>query len=57
MPGTKKGIMGQENQQLYIPIRKSQINYYKKVALYYKTANNSFARAVLQNGQQLVCPV
>jgi HD-GYP domain-containing protein (c-di-GMP phosphodiesterase class II) len=35
--------MSQKEQQFYIPIRRSQINYYKKVELYYKTAENSFA--------------
>lgn len=29
--------------QLYIPVRKSQINYYREVPLYYKTTRNSYA--------------
>lgn len=39
----RKGRMDQENQQLYIPIRRSQINYYRKVALYYQTVKNTYA--------------
>jgi hypothetical protein len=35
--------MDKEIQLSYIPIRKSQMIYYKKVALYYKTGDNSFA--------------
>ena len=35
--------MDQENVQFYIPIRKSQINYYRKVPLYYKTTEDSYA--------------
>jgi HD-GYP domain-containing protein (c-di-GMP phosphodiesterase class II) len=35
--------MEQEYQHPYIPVRKSQINYYCEVPLYYKTAKDSFA--------------
>jgi len=35
--------MDQENLQDYIPIRRSQINYYIKVPLYYKTTEDSYA--------------
>ena len=35
--------MDQENLEIYIPIRRSQINYYSKVPLYYKTTRDSYA--------------
>jgi HD-GYP domain-containing protein (c-di-GMP phosphodiesterase class II) len=35
--------MDQENQRIYIPVRESQINYYREIPLYYKTVNKSFA--------------
>lgn len=35
--------MDQINQQIYIPVRQSQINYYREVPLYYQTTGNSYA--------------
>jgi HD-GYP domain-containing protein (c-di-GMP phosphodiesterase class II) len=34
--------MDQENQQLFIPVRRSQINYYCEVPLYYKASKETF---------------
>ncbi len=31
------------DQQLYIPVRKSQINYYREIPLYYKTTRDTYA--------------
>ena len=31
------------DQQLYIPVRKSQINYYGEIPLYYKTTRDTYA--------------
>jgi len=35
--------MEQENQQSYIPVRRSQINFYREVALYYQPAKDKYA--------------
>jgi HD-GYP domain-containing protein (c-di-GMP phosphodiesterase class II) len=35
--------MNQDIQPVYIPVRKSQINYYREVPLFYRTKNDSYA--------------
>ena len=35
--------MEQQSQQLYIPVRRSQINYYREVPLYYRPATDRYA--------------
>jgi HD-GYP domain-containing protein (c-di-GMP phosphodiesterase class II) len=35
--------MDSQNQQIYIPVRRSQINYYREVPLYYRPATDKYA--------------